>query len=85
MGRRKIQISEIPNERNRVVTFNKRKQGLMKKAFELSVLCRADVALIIFNSQNKLYQYCSSDMDEMLIRYTSGSVPTETKTNRDFS
>jgi hypothetical protein len=56
MGRKKIQISRITDERNRQVTFNKRKFGVMKKAYELSVLCDCEIALIIFSSSNKLYQ-----------------------------
>ena len=48
MGRKKIQISRITDERNRQVTFNKRKFGVMKKAYELSVLCDCEIALIIF-------------------------------------
>ena len=31
------------------MTFTKRKFGLMKKAYELSVLCDCEIALIIFN------------------------------------
>ncbi|GBP42078.1 Myocyte-specific enhancer factor 2 [Eumeta japonica] len=46
------------------VTFNKRKFGVMKKAYELSVLCDCEIALIIFSSNNKLYQYASTDMDK---------------------
>ncbi|KAI8370474.1 uncharacterized protein BYT42DRAFT_467437, partial [Radiomyces spectabilis] len=66
MGRKKIKIQPIKDERNRQVTFLKRKFGLMKKAYELSVLCNCEVALIIFNSNNKLIQYSSHDMDKML-------------------
>ena len=47
------------------VTFNKRKFGVMKKAYELSVLCDCEIALIIFSSNNKLYQYASTDMDKV--------------------
>ncbi len=52
------------------MTFTKRKFGLIKKAYELSVLCDCEIAIIIFNSQNKLFQYASSDMDEILLKYT---------------
>ena len=48
------------------VTFNKRKFGVMKKAYELSVLCDCEIALIIFSSSNKLYQYASTDMDKVV-------------------
>uniref|UniRef100_A0A8C6UNN5 MADS-box domain-containing protein n=1 Tax=Neogobius melanostomus TaxID=47308 RepID=A0A8C6UNN5_9GOBI len=70
MGRKKIQITRIMDERNRQVTFTKRKFGLMKKAYELSVLCDCEIALIIFNSSNKLFQYASTDMDKVLLKYT---------------
>ncbi|KAG1370139.1 hypothetical protein COCNU_15G005050 [Cocos nucifera] len=42
------------------VTFAKRRNGLLKKAYELSVLCDAEVALIIFSNRGKLYEFCSS-------------------------
>jgi hypothetical protein len=45
------------------VTFTKRKNGLMKKAMELSVLCDCQIALVIFNSNNKLFQYSSGDIN----------------------
>ena len=70
MGRKKIQITRISDERNRQVTFTKRKFGLMKKAYELSVLCDCEISVIIFNSHNKLFQYASTDMDKVLLKYT---------------
>lgn len=73
MGRKKIKIQTIVDERNRQVTFLKRKYGLMKKAYELSVLCDCEIALIIFNSNNKLVQYASTDMDKILLKYTEVS------------
>ncbi|ORZ13644.1 hypothetical protein BCR42DRAFT_493030 [Absidia repens] len=85
MGRRKIKIQPIHDDRNRQVTFLKRKNGLMKKAYELSVLCGCDIALIVFNSNNKLVQYSSSDIDNVLMRYTEYGEPYETKTNGDFA
>ncbi|KAH7326939.1 hypothetical protein B0J17DRAFT_581058 [Rhizoctonia solani] len=50
MGRRKIEILPIQHDRNRSVTFLKRKNGLFKKAYELGVLCSVDVAVIIFGT-----------------------------------
>ncbi|CAG8580933.1 6581_t:CDS:2, partial [Diversispora eburnea] len=83
MGRKKIQIKPIKDERNRQVTFLKRKYGLMKKAYELSVLCDCEIALIIFNSNNKLVQYASTDIDKILLKYTEYSEPHESKGNHD--
>ncbi|XP_037035988.1 myocyte-specific enhancer factor 2 isoform X3 [Bradysia coprophila] len=84
MGRKKIQISRITDERNRQVTFNKRKFGVMKKAYELSVLCDCEIALIIFSSSNKLYQYASTDMDKVLLKYTEYNEPHESLTNKNI-
>jgi len=84
MGRKKIQISRITDERNRQVTFNKRKFGVMKKAYELSVLCDCEIALIIFSSSNKLYQYASTDMDKILLKYTEYNEPHESLTNKNI-
>ena len=56
---------EISKVEQSQVTFNKRKFGVMKKAYELSILCDCEIALIIFSSSNKLYQYASTDMDKV--------------------
>ncbi|XP_077420761.1 myocyte-specific enhancer factor 2A-like [Vanacampus margaritifer] len=84
MGRKKIQITRIVDERNRQVTFMKRKFGLMKKAYELSVLCDCEIALIVFNGSNKLFQYASTDMDKVLLKYTEYNEPHESRTNADI-
>ena len=70
--------------RHTQVTFTKRKFGLMKKAYELSVLCDCEIALIIFNSTNRLFQYASTDMDKVLLKYTEYSEPHESRTNTDI-
>ncbi|KAJ1763793.1 Myocyte-specific enhancer factor 2D, partial [Coemansia sp. RSA 2523] len=81
MGRKKIKIQTIKDERNRQVTFLKRKAGLLKKAYELSVLCDSEIAVVIFSSQNKLVQYASTNMDKVLMRYTDFGEPSESLTN----
>ncbi|XP_068306207.1 MADS-box protein EJ2-like isoform X2 [Pyrus communis] len=60
MGRGKVELKRIENKSNRQVTFCKRRNGLLKKAFELSVLCDAEVGLIIFSGRGKLYEFSSS-------------------------
>ncbi|KAF9677159.1 hypothetical protein SADUNF_Sadunf08G0079000 [Salix dunnii] len=60
MGRGKVELKRIENKINRQVTFTKRRNGLLKKAYELSVLCDAEVALIIFSNRGKLFEFCSS-------------------------
>lgn len=56
----------------------------MKKAYELSVLCDCEIALIIFNSTNRLFQYASTDMDRVLLKYTEYNDPHESRTNNDI-
>lgn len=63
MGRGKIVIRRIDNSTSRQVTFSKRRNGLLKKAKELSVLCDAEVGLIIFSSTGRLYDYASTRLD----------------------
>ncbi|KAL2478329.1 Agamous-like MADS-box protein AGL15 [Forsythia ovata] len=70
MGRGKIEIKKIENSNSRQVTFSKRRQGLLKKAHELSVLCESDVAVIIFSSTGKLFEFSSSNMQTILTRYS---------------
>ncbi|KAJ7590305.1 MADS-box transcription factor [Mycena floridula] len=89
MGRRKIEIQPIPHERNRSVTFLKRKNGLFKKAYELGVLCSVDVAVIIFEERAghhmKLYQYCSGDIHNIVQRHLRYDGEKDTKGPADFS
>ncbi|KAG0495876.1 hypothetical protein HPP92_000567 [Vanilla planifolia] len=60
----KKEIKRIENTTNRQVTFCKRRNGLLKKAYELSVLCDAEVALIIFSSRGRLYEYANNSFSE---------------------
>ncbi|VAH46588.1 unnamed protein product [Triticum turgidum subsp. durum] len=70
MGRGKVQLKRIENKINRQVTFSKRRNGLLKKAHEISVLCDAEVAVIVFSPKGKLYEYATdSSMDKILERY----------------
>ncbi|EFC48320.1 mads box domain-containing protein [Naegleria gruberi] len=86
MGRKKISIQPITDERNRHVTFNKRKQGLIKKAMELSILCHCQISLVIFNSENQLFEYCSTDPRSILQRYCQvAHLPHERLTNTEYT
>lgn len=64
MGRGKIVIQRIDNCTSRQVTFSKRRKGLIKKAKELSILCDAEVGLVIFSSTGKLYECASNRSDQ---------------------
>jgi hypothetical protein len=59
MGRKKVELKRIENKSSRQVTFSKRRNGLIKKAHELSVLCDVQVALLTFSNGGKLYEFSS--------------------------
>lgn len=64
--------------RNRQVTYLKRKAGLFKKAYELATLTDSQVAVIVFGHNGKLSQFCSGDMDQVLLKYTEVSLKKQT-------
>nr|ABQ59274.4 deficiens 1 protein [Eustoma grandiflorum] len=59
MARGKIQIKKIENQTNRQVTYSKRRNGLFKKAHELTVLCDAKVSIIMLSTTHKLHEFIS--------------------------
>nr|XP_023928415.1 agamous-like MADS-box protein AGL11 isoform X1 [Quercus suber] len=93
MGRRKIEIKRIENNTKRQVSFCKRRNGLLKKACELSVLCDAEVALLIFSSRGRLYEYANNSTKSTIERYknacldsseTSSIAETNTQVNEYY-
>uniref|UniRef100_K9LW04 MADS11-like protein 1 n=1 Tax=Iris fulva TaxID=92176 RepID=K9LW04_9ASPA len=73
MAREKIQVRKIDNATARQVTFSKRRRGLFKKAEELSVLCDAEVGLIIFSATGKLFEFASSSMKDIIEKHSMHS------------
>uniref|UniRef100_A0AAU7LJK0 MADS75 n=1 Tax=Hippophae rhamnoides TaxID=193516 RepID=A0AAU7LJK0_9ROSA len=74
MGRVKLQIKRIENNTNRQVTFSKRRNGLIKKAYELSILCDIDIALIMFSPSGRLSQFSGKRrIEDVLSRYVNMS------------
>ncbi|PKU68106.1 agamous-like MADS-box protein AGL62 [Dendrobium catenatum] len=65
-GRRKIEIKRIEEEQKRQVCFSKRRQGLFKKASELSTLCGVEVAVVIFSPAGKPYFFGQPSIDHVL-------------------
>nr|ANI87252.1 flowering locus C [Brassica oleracea] len=61
MGRKKLEIKRIENKSSRQVTFSKRRNGLIEKARQLSVLCDASVALLVVSASGKLYNFSAGD------------------------
>lgn len=87
MGRNKIKIEKIQNERIRQVTFYKRKKGLLKKAMELALLCDVKVFLCIVDKNEKLMVLTSEgSVNSFYDRYLSYNVNAkEVFTQKDVS
>ncbi|CAL9057971.1 unnamed protein product [Musa banksii] len=80
MVRGKTEVRRIENAASRQVTFSKRRNGLLKKAYELSVLCDAEVALIVFSSRGKLWEFSSSSsIEKTMDRYLMHTKDVNTK------
>ncbi|XP_011027705.1 PREDICTED: agamous-like MADS-box protein AGL11 [Populus euphratica] len=72
MGRVKLEIKRIENNTNRQVTFSKRRNGLIKKAYELSVLCDIDIALIMFSPSGRLSHFSGKKrIEDVLARFVN--------------
>ncbi|AEE35932.1 K-box region and MADS-box transcription factor family protein [Arabidopsis thaliana] len=70
MGRRKIEIKRIENKSSRQVTFSKRRNGLIDKARQLSILCESSVAVVVVSASGKLYDSSSGDdISKIIDRY----------------
>ncbi|CAN8234064.1 unnamed protein product [Cochlearia groenlandica] len=70
MGRVKLEIKRIENTTNRQVTFSKRRNGLIKKAYELSILCDIDIALLMFSPSDRLSLFSGKTrIEDVFTRY----------------
>lgn len=92
MGRGRVQLRRIENKISRQVTFSKRRTGLLKKAHEISVLCDAEVGLIVFSNKGKLFEYSTdASMERILERYERYSyaerqfLPNESESQANWS
>merc|ERR1712006_70277 len=84
MGRRKIEIAYLTDDRIRKVTFCKRKGGLFKKAEDLSKLCGVEIAVVIV-ADNKTSEFASTDIERIITRYKelqAGSGEESSETSR---
>jgi len=57
MGRRKITIQQITDPKLRNITYNKRKNGLIKKAAEIALLCDINLLLVFEDLNGTLVQF----------------------------
>ncbi|KAK9706931.1 hypothetical protein RND81_07G161600 [Saponaria officinalis] len=71
MGRRKVEMKRITNSSSRLVTFSKRRSGLFKKANEISTLCAAEVAIIVFSPGGKPFSFGQPNVEKVVRQFQS--------------
>ncbi|CAK8578165.1 unnamed protein product [Lathyrus sativus] len=69
MGRKKIEMKLVKNKDARNAAFSKRRQGLYKKASELSVLCGARVGLLGFSPGGNPFAFGSPSFQVVIDEY----------------
>ncbi|KZV15130.1 AGAMOUS-like 66 isoform 1 [Dorcoceras hygrometricum] len=70
MGRKKLAMRRIENATTRQVTYAKRKDGIVKKASELAVLCDTDVAVVMFSPTGRLTTFASNGrVEDIFLRF----------------
>lgn len=84
MGRKKIEIRRITNDRVRNATLTKRKRGLLKKAMELSILCDCQIALTIITRDKRIIQYSNSNPEDVMRACNEGSLRFSSFSNEDY-
>ncbi|XP_048331348.2 agamous-like MADS-box protein AGL62 [Ziziphus jujuba] len=80
-GRQKIEIKKLENKSNKQVTFSKRRVGLFNKAGELSVLCGAEVAAIVFSPNSKVFCFGHPSPEAVIHRYIYSTTSSNTNTS----
>ena len=85
MGRRRVPLELVKNDKARNNTFLKRKNGLFKKVMELSILCDCEIGIVMFNHNGKLVEYSSGGVErlpDLVRRWGEYTGPSESKSNR---
>ncbi|XP_072980473.1 agamous-like MADS-box protein AGL61 [Typha angustifolia] len=71
-GRQKIEIKRIASEEARQVCFSKRRVGLFKKANELSILCGAEIGIVVFSPAGKPFSFGHPSVSSVVDRFLTG-------------
>ncbi|GAB4828632.1 hypothetical protein Ancab_018297 [Ancistrocladus abbreviatus] len=83
MGRRKLEMKKITSSSSRLVTFSKRRSGLFKKANELSTLCNAQIAVVVFSPAGKAFSFGQPDVESVIDRFLKLKRQQEAENNNE--
>uniref|UniRef100_A0A0A8YEF0 MADS-box domain-containing protein n=1 Tax=Arundo donax TaxID=35708 RepID=A0A0A8YEF0_ARUDO len=81
MGRQKIEIRRIESQEARQVCFSKRRAGLFKKASELSILCGADVAAVVFSPAGKAFSFGHPSVESIIDRFLAAAASSSSSSS----
>lgn len=65
-GRKKIKMEFIKDKGRRGVTFSKRKKGIMKKAYELNVLTKCEILLVVASETGHVYTFATPKLQPII-------------------
>ena len=67
MGRKELDIKYVEDEKRRKITFKTRLGGLIKKLYDLTVLCKVNTSLVITDLEGNLITYSNSNLIQLLV------------------
>ncbi|KAF5937861.1 hypothetical protein HYC85_025367 [Camellia sinensis] len=81
MGRVKLKIKRLESTSNQQVTYSRRRNGILKKAKELSILCDIDIVLLMFSPTRKatLFRGECSNIEEVITKFAQLTPQERTK------
>lgn len=68
-GRKKIKMAYIEGKNKRSVTFSKRKKGIMKKAYELNMLTKSQILLLVASESGHVYTFATPKLKPIISKH----------------
>lgn len=80
-----MEIKRIEDKSSRQATFSKRRNGLMKKAKQFSILCDVDVAVLVFSSRGRLFEFSSTNSLTGIVHRYNNHMKAEDKVSAEVA
>ncbi|WMV25317.1 hypothetical protein MTR67_018702 [Solanum verrucosum] len=74
-GRQRVEMVKMKNAKNLGVTFSKRRVGLFKQASELCMLYGAEIAIVVFSPNDKVYSFGHPSVDTLVEWFLGRNLP----------
>ncbi|MFS7945634.1 putative transcription factor MADS-type1 family [Helianthus anomalus] len=73
-GHQKIQMARVEKASDFLVTFSKRRCGLFTTGSKLIILCRVEIATILFSGCIKVFSFSHSSLENYSTLFSSNNV-----------